>query len=49
MGLWLAASDVVVLPYRKISGSAIAARAIGRGARIAAAEVGGLKEIVVPG
>lgn len=49
MGLWLAASDVVVLPYRKISGSAIAARAIGARRPIAAAEVGGLKEIVVPG
>ena len=49
MGLWLAASDVVVLPYRKVSGSAIAARAIGARRPIAASEVGGLKEIVVPG
>jgi len=49
MGLWLAASDVVVLPYRKVSGSAIAARAIGARRPIAAAEVGGLKDLVVPG
>jgi glycosyltransferase involved in cell wall biosynthesis len=49
MGLWLAACDVVVLPYRKVSGSAIAARAIGARRAIAAAEVGGLKDIVVPG
>jgi len=49
MGLWLAASDVVVLPYRKVSGSAIAARAIGARRPIAAAEVGGLKDFVVPG
>jgi glycosyltransferase involved in cell wall biosynthesis len=49
MGLWLAASDVVVLPYRKVSGSAIAARAIGARRPIAAAAVGALKEIVVPG
>jgi glycosyltransferase involved in cell wall biosynthesis len=49
MGMWLAASDVVVLPYREISGSAIAARAIGARRPIAASNVGGLKEIVVPG
>jgi D-inositol-3-phosphate glycosyltransferase len=49
MGMWLAASDVVVLPYREISGSAIAARAIGARRPIAAAAVGGLKDIVVPG
>ena len=49
MGTWLAACDVVVLPYRKISGSAIAARAIGARRPIAASAVGGLKEAVVPG
>lgn len=49
MGLWLAASDVVVLPYRRISASAIAARAIGAGRPIVAASVGGLRETVVPG
>jgi glycosyltransferase involved in cell wall biosynthesis len=49
MGMWLAASDVVVLPYREVSGSAIAARAIGARRPMAASAVGGLKDIVVPG
>ncbi len=46
---WLAACDVLVLPYRKIAGSAIAARAIGAGCPMAAARVGSLAETVVPG
>jgi glycosyltransferase involved in cell wall biosynthesis len=49
MGMWLAAADVVVLPYREISGSAIAARAIGARRPMAASAVGGLMDIVVPG
>jgi glycosyltransferase involved in cell wall biosynthesis len=49
MDLWLAACDVAVLPYTEISGSAIAARAIGALRPIAASAVGGLKEVVVPG
>jgi glycosyltransferase involved in cell wall biosynthesis len=49
MGLWLAACDVVVLPYRAISGSGIAARAIGAGRPLAASAVGGLKECVEAG
>jgi glycosyltransferase involved in cell wall biosynthesis len=49
MGMWLAACDVVVLPYREISGSAIAARAIGARRRVAASAVGGLKEMIQPG
>ena len=49
MDLWLAACDAVVLPYRKVSGSAIAARAIGALRPIAASSVGGLKDAVVPG
>jgi glycosyltransferase involved in cell wall biosynthesis len=49
MGLWLAACDVVVLPYTRISGSAIAARAIGARRPIVAASVGGLPEAVIPG
>jgi glycosyltransferase involved in cell wall biosynthesis len=49
MDLWLAASDVVVLPYRAISGSGIAARAIAAGRPMAASAVGGLKDAVVPG
>jgi len=49
MGLWLAACDAVVLPYRKVSASAIAARAIGARRPIAASAVGGLRETVRPG
>lgn len=49
MALWLAACDAVVLPYREISASAIAARAIGARRPIAASAVGGLKEVVSPG
>jgi glycosyltransferase involved in cell wall biosynthesis len=49
MELWLAACDVVVLPYREISSSAIAARAVGARRPIAASAVGGLKETVRSG
>ena len=49
MGMWLAACDVVVLPYREISGSAIAARAIGARRPVAASAVGGLKDMIEPG
>lgn len=49
LGLWLAASDVVVLPYREISASAIAARAVGARRPMAASSVGGLKETVRAG
>ncbi len=49
MVLWLAACDAVVLPYRAISGSGIAARALAAGRPIAAAAIGGLKDAVVPG
>ena len=49
MGMWLAACDVVVLPYREISGSAIAARAIGARRPVAASAVGGLRDVVEPG
>jgi D-inositol-3-phosphate glycosyltransferase len=49
MDAWLCACDVVALPYRKISASAIAARALAAGRPIAAAAVGGLAETVVPG
>ena len=44
-----AACDLVVLPYTRISASAIAARAIGARRPIVAAAVGGLSETVVPG
>ena len=46
---WLAACDVLVLPYRKIAGSAIAARALSARRPMAAARVGSLAETVVPG
>jgi glycosyltransferase involved in cell wall biosynthesis len=49
MALWLGACDAVVLPYRRISSSAIAARAIGARRPIAAASVGGLAESVEAG
>ncbi|HEY4230355.1 MAG TPA: glycosyltransferase [Thermoanaerobaculia bacterium] len=49
METWLAACDVVVLPYRAISGSGIAARAIAAARPMAASAVGGLRDAVVPG
>lgn len=49
MSRWLAACDVVVLPYRYVSGSGIAARAIAARRPMAAAEVGGLAETVRAG
>jgi glycosyltransferase involved in cell wall biosynthesis len=49
METWLAACDVVVLPYRAISGSGIAARAIAASRPMAASAVGGLRDAVVPG
>lgn len=49
MDLWLAACDAVVLPYRAISGSGIASRAIAAHRPMAAATVGGLAECVEPG
>ena len=49
MARWLAACDAVVLPYRYVSGSGIAARAIAAGRPIVAASVGGLSETVRPG
>lgn len=49
MARWLAACDVVVLPYRYVSGSGIAARAIAARRPMAAASVGGLSETVRAG
>lgn len=46
---WLAACDVLVLPYQKISGSAIAARAVAARRPMVASRVGSLVETVVPG
>jgi glycosyltransferase involved in cell wall biosynthesis len=49
MALWLSACDVLALPYRRISASAIAARAVAAGRPMAAAAIGGLAETVIPG
>lgn len=49
MSRWLAACDAVVLPYRYVSGSGIAARAIAARRPMVASAVGGLSETVVPG
>jgi len=49
MARWLAACDVVALPYRYVSGSGIAARSIAARRPIAAAEAGGLAETVRAG
>jgi glycosyltransferase involved in cell wall biosynthesis len=49
MADWLAACDVLVLPYRKIAGSAIAARALAARRPMAASRVGSLAETVVAG
>ena len=49
MALWLGACDAVVLPYRRISSSAIAARALGARRPMAAASLGGLAEAVEAG
>jgi glycosyltransferase involved in cell wall biosynthesis len=49
MALWLAACDLLLLPYRRISASAIAARGIAASRPLVAARVGGLAQIVEPG
>lgn len=49
MALWLGACDAVVLPYRRISSSGIAARALGARRPIAAAALRGLAESVEAG
>ncbi len=49
MADWLAACDVLVMPYRKIAGSAIAARALAARRPMAATRVGALLETVAPG
>jgi len=46
---WMAASDAVVLPYRSVSGSGIAARAFAARWPAVAARSGGLPDVVVPG
>ena len=47
--LWLLAADAVVLPYRAIASSSVAARARMLGRPIIATRVGGLPEQLGPG
>lgn len=49
VGSWLAASDVVVLPYRSGSQSAVAPLAMAAGRPVVASRVGGLPEVVRDG
>jgi glycosyltransferase involved in cell wall biosynthesis len=46
---WLTAADVMVLPYRSATGSAVAAQALGYGLPLVASRVGGLAEVVRDG
>jgi len=48
MDRWLAASDVVVCPYHRISSSAIAARAVAAGRPIVASDLPGFRPFVGP-
>ncbi len=47
--LWFSAADVVVLPYRQATGSAVAAQALAYGLPLVATAVGGLPEVVEEG
>lgn len=47
--LWFSAADVVVLPYRHATGSAVAAQALAYGLPMVATAVGGLPEVVEEG
>lgn len=46
---WVAAADVAVLPYRRATGSAVAALMLGYGLPLVASRVGGLAEVVDDG
>ena len=46
MDEWLAACDVVVCPYREVSGSGIVARAIGAGRPVVASDLPAFREVV---
>ena len=48
MDEWLAACDVVVCPYRKVSGSGIAARAVAAGRPVVASDLEGFHPFVTP-
>lgn len=47
--LWFSAADVVVLPYKKATGSAVAAQALAYGLPLVATAAGGLGEVVEEG
>lgn len=46
---WFAAADVVVLPYRAATGSAVAAQALGHGVPLIGSRVGGIADVVEDG
>lgn len=46
---WAAAADAAVLPYRRATGSAVAALMLGYGLPLVASRVGGLQEVVEDG
>ncbi len=47
--IWFSAADVMVLPYRKATGSAVAAQALAYGLPLVATRTGGLEEVVEEG
>ncbi|MGC8917553.1 MAG: glycosyltransferase family 4 protein [Thermoanaerobaculum sp.] len=47
--LWFSAADVVVLPYRRATGSAVAAQAFAYGLPVVASRTGGLLDVVEEG
>lgn len=48
-GVWFAAADAAVLPYRAATGSAVAAQALGWGLPLVGSAVGGIAEVVEDG
>ncbi len=49
VGVWFAAADAAVLPYRAATGSAVAAQALGWGLPLVGSAVGGIAEVVEEG
>ncbi|MDM8520995.1 glycosyltransferase [Anaerolineales bacterium HSG6] len=49
IGIYFSAADVVVLPYRRASGSAVLQLAFGFGKPVIASDVGGLNDVVADG
>lgn len=47
--VWFSAADAVVLPYRRATGSAVAAQALAYGLPLVATRTGGLEEVVEEG